>query len=146
MLIIWRFILLLILFLAALICFPDYPNTALVSIFMMFMVAFTAVLILTFIFSLLMIGRSNTFNHFFDIVIILVIGYLILTSLEQTDGVKPLDKLKNGNYPTQETIIKGIKRFNFRSIDIEKEIKNTTNELKNTTDKIERIVVKEAKG
>lgn len=146
MIIIWRFILLLVVFLAALICFPDYPNTALVPVFMMFMVSFTAVLILTFIFSLLMIGKSNTFNHFFDIIIVLVIGYLILISLEQTDGIKPFDKLRNGNYPTEETIIKGVKKLNFKSSDIEKEIKNTTQELKNTTDKIERIVVKEAKG
>lgn len=146
MLIIWRFVLLLLLFLAALICFPDYPDSALATLFVMFMISFIAVLILTFLFSLAMLGHSNNFNHFFDLVIIIAVGYWILVSLPQFNGVKPLEKLKNGDYPSKKTIILGIQRLKNTSIDVEQNIKDTTDELKGTTENIEKIVVKEAKG
>lgn len=146
MLIIWRFILLVLVFLAALVCFPDYPNTTPITIFIMFIISFISVLILTFIFSLLLLGRSHVFNCIFDLLIILVVGYFLLNIMPQTDGVSPYDKIMSGKYPDEKQIERGIKKLDFTSNGIKEDVKKTTEDLNRGIGEIQKVISKEVKN
>lgn len=146
MLIIWRFILLTIIFLAALICFPDYPQTAPITVFIMFIISFVAVLVLTFFSSILFLGRSHVFNCIFDLAMILVVGYFLLSIMPQTDGVSPYDKVKNGKYPTESQIKKGLKKLDFTTEGLEEDIKKTSKELNKGIGEIQKVITKEVKN
>ena len=145
MLIIWRFILLTIIFLAALVCFPDYPHNTPITIFIMFIISFVAVLVLTFFASLLFLGRSHIFNCLFDLAMILIVGYFLLNIMPQTDGVSPYDKVRNGKYPTENEIKKGLRKLNLTTGGIEKDFKETTQELNKSIDEIQKVITKEVK-
>ena len=146
MIIIWRFVLLFILFAAALVCFPDYPQNTVLSMFVTFIILFIAVMIISFVATVLLFGRSSAFNHLFDLILILLVAFCLLKFMPQTDGVSPLQKLLNGNYPDAATAERGIKKLDFRNLSIEKEIKNTTQELNKQVDNIEKIITQEAHG
>lgn len=146
MVIIWRFVLLFFLFATALICFPEYPENTVLTMFVAFIILFIAVMIISFVMTVLLLGRSSAFNHLFDLLLVLLVAFCLLKFIPQTDGVSPLTKLLNGNYPNAATIEKGIKKLDFRDLSIEKEIKNTTQELNKQVDNIEKIVTKEAHG
>ena len=146
MLIIWRFILLTIIFLAALICFPYYPQTAPITVFIMFIISFVAVLVLTFFSSIFFLGRSHVFNCIFDLAMILVVGYFLLNIMPQTDGVSPYDKVKNGKYPTESQIKKGLKKLDFTTEGLEEDIKKTSKELNKGIGEIQKVITKEVKN
>lgn len=144
MIIIWRFVLLFILFFAALVCFPEYPANTVLSMFVAFIILFIAIMIISFVATVLLFGRSSAFNHLFDLLMVFLVAFCLLKFMPQTDGVSPLKKLLNGNYPNAVTIEKGIKKLDFRELSFEKEIKNTTEELNKQVENIEKIVTQEA--
>ncbi len=145
MLIIWRFILLTIIFLAALICFPDYPQTAPITIFIMFIISFVAVLVLTFFSSVLLLSRSAAFNCVFDLATILVVGYFLLNIMPQTDGVSPYDKVRSGKYPTESQIKRGLKKLDFTTEGLGEDIKRTGEDLNKGIGEIQKVITKEVK-
>ncbi len=145
MLILWRFMLLVVLFLAALICFPNYPNTTPLTLFIMFLISFVSVLIVTFISSIILLGRSHIFNCILDLIIVLVVGYFLLNIMPQTDGVSPYDKLKNGKIPTEKEIQYGIQKLDFTTKDLKKDLKETSKDLNRGIGEIQKVVAKEVK-
>lgn len=146
MIILWRFLLLVLLFAAALICFPDYPNTTPLTLFIMFIASFIAVLIITFVSSILLFGRSHVLNCIIDLAIVLIVGYFILNIMPQTDGVSPYDKVRNGKYPTESQIKRGIEKLDFTTGDLEKDIEKTAKELNEGIGEIQKVVAKEVKN
>lgn len=146
MLMIWRFILLLLIFLGAMVCFPDYPNTTPITIFIMFIISFISVLVLTFVFSLLFLGRSHVFNCLFDLIIILVVGYFLLNIMPQTDGVSPYDKIMNGKYPDKQQVERGLKKLDFTSNGIKEDVKKTKEDLDRGIGEIQKVISKEVQN
>ncbi len=144
MLILWRMLLLALLSLAVLVCYPYYQAYGIVTVFFVFMAAVAAMILLTWISSLLYLSRSKLFNFLFDVVMCAAMILLLLIFIPQEGARRPLEKLQKGIYPTERDIRYGLSKLGLgeQSDALKKEIKDTAEEFRDGVNQIEKIIHK----
>lgn len=95
----WRGFLLLLCALLVLVCFPDYPDTALIVVGGIFVAFFLGIALFTILLSFFGMWRSPFINAFFDLIMICAFILLLLLHLPQISGQTPMQQLLRGKYP-----------------------------------------------
>lgn len=144
MLILWRMILLALLSLGVLICYPYYQSFGLITVFLVFMTAVAAMIVMTWLTYILYMANSKMFNVLFDIVMVVAMIIFLLLFIPQEGTVRPLENLQKGIYPTQEDIRHGLLKLGLgeQSDALKQEIKDTAEDLRQGVNKIEKIIQK----
>ncbi len=108
-----RFALLLSLLLGVLICFPNYPLSAWMFIGSALALGIVVIMVVSFIFAISGLDRFASFNHVITLILLIGFGYVLLWYLPQEGDVKPIDQLRQGKFPTQADIVRGVKQLTF---------------------------------
>jgi uncharacterized membrane protein len=143
--ILWRVLLLAALHFGVLVCFPDYTDFAPVTVFIIFLLSTAGMIAATSLMS--MMGLSGYFfmNTIFDVIMVIIVGVILLIFTPQVGGVRPFDRVMNGQYPTRNQIDRGLKRFGLGGIDkeIQKTVDSAAKDIKHGFGEVKSVVVKE---
>ena len=144
MIILRRAILLALVCVAVPVCFPNFPFSAGPVIFGLYVAILLGIVFVSAIVSVLPFAKSPIVNVFLDLVFMIIAAIIIMMFLPQYDGVKPWQKIKQGNYPTKAQIYRGLSRIGIGSPERWKDdFKDNMDTAKQGIKKVEKVVVKE---
>lgn len=145
MLIIWRGLLLAVLHLAVLVCFPDYTPFAPVTVFIVFLISMAVVIAATGLFSAMGANKSFAGNRFMEVVFLIIVAIILLMAVPQKDNTSPFDKVKNGRYPTKSDINRGLAKFGIKGLDkdVQKALDSTANSFNYGLNEAKSVVNKQ---
>ncbi|MDR1684232.1 MAG: hypothetical protein LBR90_02055, partial [Elusimicrobiota bacterium] len=102
---------------AVLICYPDHTSFAPLTAFLIGLGVTIAMIVFTPLFHFVGLDKIPLFNLLFDLLVIALVAFLLLSFLTFTISPKPLERLKNGDYPTRSDINRGLERFGVYNFD-----------------------------
>jgi hypothetical protein len=141
----WRTFVLAVLSLLVIICYPYYDVFGIATLFIIFTIASSSVILLTMFANILCLSRLKMFNMLFDIVMSAVFLYALLAYIPQEGIARPLDKLSRGIYPTKKEIKYGVARLGLlkQRAAATKELINNYKELQKKLNQVETIINKD---
>jgi hypothetical protein len=140
----WRTALLAALHFGVLVCFPDYTAFAPVTVFIIFLISPAAMVAATTLMSLIGLGRYFFMNILFDIAMVAIVAFILLIFTPQANGVKPFDRIRNGNYPTKHDINRGLAKFGLKDIEnIKSNLDSAANKIGDGLKDAKAVVAKE---
>lgn len=146
MLILWRAILLALLHVAVLICFPYYPEYAILTVAIIYIVSVAVMAGITVLLTLLWVGRFWFFNRILDIVMLVLVGIILLFLMPQTNGSVPFDSVSKGQYPTRAEIETGMHKLGIGTPkELKKELEGTVQDVNRGIGAVHEIIRKEVK-
>lgn len=110
-----RFGILLLCCFGVMVLFPDYDKSAWASVGMIALMWTGAIILISFICNVFALDRFEWLNRLITLIVFGAIVYTLLWYFPQSDKVSPINKLKYGEYPTMETIKKGIEKMKFHN-------------------------------
>lgn len=123
-----RFALLLLCILAVLICFPNYHTAPAWGFMGMMLAMWTGIImVLAVVLGLFGLDRFSTVNRLSTFALLAGILYTLLNYMPQTDGVSPLNKLKQGYIPSASTIKQGLKHLTFNFDFVHRNVRSENN-------------------
>ena len=112
----WRVMLLAALSFGVLIAFPDYTTFAPVTVFIIFLFSCGAMVAATTLMAMTRLNKYFIMNRVFEIIMLIIAAIVLLIFTPQTGGVRPWDKVKQGRYPTESDINRGLSKFGLKDV------------------------------
>lgn len=108
-------------------CFPHYAQGVGWSFAgMTMLICAGALLVLSILVGLFGLDRFNFFNRLLTFAVWIGFSYYVLLNFPQQDNIAPINKIKNGQFPTRADLALGARHFTF-AFDLMPEMQNNTN-------------------
>ena len=108
-----RFAVLVLCLLLAMIFYPHYTMSVWPFMAAMLGIWTIVIMVLSAVMGIFGLDRFTWLNRLVSILLVVAIVYSVLCYMPQEDGIKPITRLRQGQYPTRADIEKGIKRLTF---------------------------------
>ena len=108
-----RFALLVLCILAALICYPYYTFSVWPFMALILGIWSGIIMALSVLLGLFGLDRFNWVNSVVTVLLVIAIAYSILCFMPQEDNIKPITRIRHGQWPSRVDMQRGLKRLTF---------------------------------